>query len=154
MASPNESDFRTDKKQAAIDGNRPKATADEQTTGPALIAYIFIVPTEKELPLEILRNLLTHEVSRNSAGFPATEQPAPTTTDSWLPHPAAAEYLGISESTLYRYAGQGRIEARKLGGRLEYRRSALNHFKEQQIRPTRRSRNRGTIAPMLLGSGN
>jgi excisionase family DNA binding protein len=154
MASPNEFEFRTDEKQAATNGNRPKAAAQEQSNGPAFVAYIFIVPREKELSLDILRTLLTQEVSRNSAGFPAAEQHAPTTADSWLPHPAAAEYLGISESTLYRYAGQGRIETRKLGGRLEYRHSVLNQFKEQHIRPTRRSRNRGTIAPMLLGSGN
>jgi excisionase family DNA binding protein len=72
----------------------------------------------------------------------------------WLTHAEAASYLGVAVSTLYHYAEQERIECRKIGNRLEYRRSSLDRFKESLIRPARRSRNRGTIAPMLLGSGN
>jgi excisionase family DNA binding protein len=71
----------------------------------------------------------------------------------WLTHFEAARYLGVSTSTLYRYAEQERIECRKTGNRLEYRRSTLDRFKENQIRPARRSRPRGIIAP-TLGSGN
>jgi excisionase family DNA binding protein len=73
--------------------------------------------------------------------------------DSWLDHSDAAEYLGVAKSTLYRYACEERIECRKLGGRLEYRRSTLEKFKDQQIRPARHFRARGIIAP-ALGSGN
>jgi hypothetical protein len=35
----------------------------------------------------------------------------------------------VSKSTLYHYSSGEQIERRKLGGRLEYRRSALDHFK-------------------------
>ena len=72
--------------------------------------------------------------------------------DVWLTHAEAARYVGVAISTLYRYAEQERIECRKLGNRLEYRRSSLDRFKENQIRPPRRTRSRGIIAP-TLGSG-
>jgi hypothetical protein len=49
----------------------------------------------------------------------------------------AADYLGISKSTLYRYVSQQRIECRKMAGRLEYRESSLDKAKQAQIRPAR-----------------
>jgi excisionase family DNA binding protein len=75
------------------------------------------------------------------------------TNGVWLTHSEAARYLGVAISTLYRYAEQEKIECRKLGNRLEYRRSSLDRFKENQIRPPRRARSRGIITP-TLGSGN
>jgi excisionase family DNA binding protein len=72
--------------------------------------------------------------------------------DPWLVYSEAAEYLGVAKSTLYRFACEGRIETRKIAGRLEYRRVTLDTFKEQQIRPARRSRTRGIIT-QALGSG-
>jgi excisionase family DNA binding protein len=71
----------------------------------------------------------------------------------WLTHSEAACYLVVAISTLYRYAEQERIECRKLGNRLEYRRSSLDRFKENQIHPARRARSRSIITP-TLGSGN
>jgi hypothetical protein len=73
--------------------------------------------------------------------------------ETWLNHVGAAEYLGISKSTLYHYACQQRVECRKLGGRLEYRRSVLDRFKEEQVRPVRRSRGQRSIIKSALGSG-
>jgi len=67
--------------------------------------------------------------------------------------PEAAKYLGISKSTLYRYACQQTIESRKLGGRLEYHRSTLDGFKNRQIRPARRYVEPGGIITAALGSG-
>jgi predicted DNA-binding transcriptional regulator AlpA len=55
--------------------------------------------------------------------------------DSWLGHSEAAAYLGVSKSTLYHYSCHERIVRRKLGGRLEYRRSALDKFKEDHTLP-------------------
>jgi excisionase family DNA binding protein len=55
--------------------------------------------------------------------------------DSWLDHSEAAAYLGVSKSTLYHYSSSEQIERRKLGGRLEYRRSALDKFKEAHTLP-------------------
>ncbi|MDE3135877.1 MAG: helix-turn-helix domain-containing protein [Acidobacteriota bacterium] len=77
-------------------------------------------------------------------------KPQAGSEDPWLRHAQAAAYLGISKSTLYRYAEQQRIESRKLGNRLEYRRSSLDRFKDQHVRPARRPlRVRGIIAPAL-----
>jgi excisionase family DNA binding protein len=102
---------------------------------------------------------LLKQVNGNS-GPSATAQIADVRTmnsprpqsEPWLEHPEAADYLGVSKSTLYRFACEGRIETRKLGGQLEYSRLTLDKFKEQQIRPARRPRSRGIIAP-TLGSG-
>ena len=79
--------------------------------------------------------------------------PTAATDDPWLGHADAAMYLGVAPSTLYRYSCQEKIETRKVGGRLQYRRSTLDRFKSQQIRPARRSCTRGTIVA-TLGSGN
>jgi predicted DNA-binding transcriptional regulator AlpA len=55
--------------------------------------------------------------------------------DAWLRHSDAAAYLGVSRSTLYHYSSGEQIERRKLGGRLEYRRSELDHFKQAHTLP-------------------
>jgi len=73
--------------------------------------------------------------------------------DPWLKHAEAADYLGISKSTLYQYACQQKIECRKLAGRLEYRRSTLDQFKDRQIRPAHRWFSKAGIIPTALGSG-
>jgi excisionase family DNA binding protein len=92
--------------------------------------------------------------SPNGAHFSVTPVAPTNETDGvWLTHSEAACYLGVAISTLYRYAEQERIECRKLGNRLEYRRSSLDRFKENQIHPARRARSRGIITP-TLGSGN
>jgi len=73
--------------------------------------------------------------------------------DRWLEHTEAAKCLGISKSTLYRYVSQQRIECRKIGGRLEYRQSALEKLKREQTRPARLSHHAGGIIPSALSSG-
>jgi excisionase family DNA binding protein len=72
--------------------------------------------------------------------------------DPWLRQTEAANYLGISKSTLYQYACQHKIECRKLGGRLEYRRSTLDRFKDLQVRRTHEWCRRSIITT-ALGSG-
>lgn len=139
-----------------------KSVCDEETVNNAeklevpnnqiLLACILLVPKDAAPLLALLK-----QVNGNSgpstapqiADLHAINSPRP---ESWMGHPEAADYLGISKSTLYRFACEGRIETRKLGGRLEYSRSTLDKFKEQQIRPARRPRTRGIIAP-TLGSG-
>ncbi|MGH7743872.1 MAG: helix-turn-helix domain-containing protein [Candidatus Dormibacteria bacterium] len=72
----------------------------------------------------------------------------PARDDSWLGHSGAAAYLGVSKSTLYHYSCHEEIERRKLGGRLEYRRSALDKFKEAHTFPAScRSTSARIIAP-------
>jgi len=73
--------------------------------------------------------------------------------DPWLRQTEATNYLGISKSTLYQYACQRKIECRKLGGRLEYRRSTLDRFKDLQVRRTHEWFPRKSIITTALGSG-
>lgn len=141
-----------------------KSVCDEETVNNAeklevpnsqiLLACILLVPKDAAPLLALLKRV------NGNSGPSAIEQipdvrtmnsPRPQ-SESWLTHPEAADYLGVSKSTLYRFACEGRIENRKLGGRLEYSRLTLDKFKEQQLRPARRSRTRGIIAP-TLGSG-
>ena len=94
---------------------------------------------------ETLISVLQEFVSSAEGLAPATFSPlaiAPTndSTSVWLTHPEAAKCLGISTTTLYRYVEQERIEFRKIGNRLEYRRSTLDQFKEQHVRSARRPR--------------
>ncbi|MHB1935830.1 MAG: helix-turn-helix domain-containing protein [Acidobacteriaceae bacterium] len=44
----------------------------------------------------------------------------------------AAEYLGISSDSLYKYASEGVIPAFKLGNRWRFKRSLLDHWMELQ----------------------
>jgi excisionase family DNA binding protein len=46
---------------------------------------------------------------------------------------AAAEYLGISPDTLYKYATDGVIPAFKLGNRWRFRKSRLDEWMDEQI---------------------
>lgn len=139
------------------DGTNRTASANttplsEQISPPVLVAC-FILPSEQaETIITILQGIAANSSNGSSLSVPhaaLTEEPK----SAWLTHSEAARYLGVAISTLYRYAEQERIECRKLGNRLEYRRSSLDRFKENQIRPPRRARSRGIIMP-TLGSGN
>lgn len=44
----------------------------------------------------------------------------------------AAEYLGISGDTLYRYASEGFVPAFKLGNRWRFRKSLLDHWMDEK----------------------
>ena len=136
-----------------MDNGRPPI-GRRQIGDSTVVACVVFQTRDPEHLLELLREALTgiaDPVPETSAILP-TVAPC-STSDPWLKHPEAAEYLGIAASTLYRYACQQRIESRKLGGRLEYRRSALDKFKDLQIRPANRWPPRGGIIPAALGSG-
>jgi predicted DNA-binding transcriptional regulator AlpA len=153
MTSPNDSEFQSSKDDPPLNDSPPVLLRREDSNAPSLVAYIFVVPREAGQPLEVLRNLLSQRVFQNLVSFPAAEGPSSPTPDSWLSHPNAAKYLGISESTLYRYAEQERIECRKLCGRLQYRLASLDEFKNQHIRPARRAHRGGGIITSALSSG-
>jgi Helix-turn-helix domain len=93
--------------------------------GPRLVACVLLLPEDAEVLAGLLCNLATN--SNASRDLDTLARPdhflRPEPLDSWLPHVEAAKFLGVSISTLYRYACQKKIEARKLGGRLEYRRT-------------------------------
>jgi len=117
----------------------------------ATFVACFVLPAaQAEQLIAMLRNIAVKPpVDSSSTTLPiATPQ-----SSSWLTHVEAAAYLGVAISTLYRYSEQERIECRKIGNRLEYRRASLDRFKEQQIRPARRARARSIIAS-TLDSGN
>lgn len=128
--------------------------AKRQTGDPTVLACVVFETHDAKHLLEVLRQALTGIA--DPAPEPSVAMPtiAPQSdSDGWLKHPDAAEYLGIATSTLYRYACQHRIESRKLAGRLEYRRSVLDKFKDLQIRPAKRWSSPRSIIPTALGSG-
>ncbi len=134
-------------------GSPTISPSSEQISSPTLVAC-FLLPSEQVETLICMLQGIAANSSRAVTPLSSSFDPMPSTSHAaWLTHFEAAKYLGVSTSTLYRYAEQERIECRKTGNRLEYRRFALDRFKENQIRPARRSRPRGIIAP-TLGSGN
>ena len=138
------------KQATATDGR-----ADEAREHPRLLACLLIVPSDAEPIVTLLEQLAAS--SQTPIDFPSLLgrdfSGAPTIEDRWLEHTEAANCLGISKSTLYRYASQQRIECRKIGGRLEYRKSALEKLKREQTRPARLSHHAGGIIPPALSSG-
>ena len=124
--------------------------------GTTVLTCILVFAKESEAILAILKKLAADspKAGQVSATLIRKIETPLEPNDAWLHHNEAAEYLGVSKSTLYRYAEQGHIESRKLGNRLEYRRSGLDEFKNQKIRPARRpAHGRGIIAPAPV-SGN
>jgi excisionase family DNA binding protein len=126
-----------------------------QTGDPTVLACVVFQTRDPEQLVQLLREALT----RIAAQVPTVPPASPMTSlkrnadDHWLRHSEAAEYLGISKSTLYRYACQQKIECRKLAGRLEYHCSTLDQFKDLHIRPTQCGISRRSIIPTALGSG-
>lgn len=119
-----------------------------------LLVACFVLPAEQaEKLISVLQDIVRSPASESPHTLAQPAITSLTKSNSWLTHVEAASYLGVAVSTLYRYAEQERIECRKIGNRLEYRRASLDRFKEQQIRPARRPRARGIMAP-TLGSGN
>lgn len=123
-------------------------------SGRALIACIFLSPEDGRPILNLLRGLAENSRSSSLLEEVANKfSPSGATADCWMGHPEAAAFLGLSPSTLYRYACQRRLEYRKLGGRLQYRESELERFKQAQIRTPRGSAN-SSILSETFRSGN
>jgi excisionase family DNA binding protein len=57
---------------------------------------------------------------------------APAATREVMDIRQAADYLGISSDSLYKYASEGLIPAFKLGNRWRFKRSLLDHWMELQ----------------------
>ena len=140
-ATPQQSHRRSDTQESQVDQPEP----------PQLLACLLILPSDAEPIVSLLRNLAASLPC--TAALPLVAEYATATADPWLKHEQAADYLGISKSTLYQYVSQEKIECRKLCGRLEYRRSSLDAFKDQQIRPAHRWFSQQSIITGALGSG-
>jgi len=118
-------------------GRSTQGDPRDNVAAPRLVACLLLVPEDAHAILSFLQKLAVSGRDR-SPDRPAIDgntsmQSAPE--DSWLRHSEAAAYLGVSKSTLYHYSSGEQIERRKLGGRLEYRRSALDHFKQAHTLP-------------------
>lgn len=154
MATAGHANRNEDQTEGSIDRSSENAML-ELPKSQLLITCILLMPQDAAPILALLQKVIPTPISSG--------QPMTTTVrsiaahepeqDSWLEHSQAAEYLGVARSTLYRYACQERIEARKLGGRLEYRRSTLDKFKDQHVRPARRSLHARGIIPSAPNSG-
>jgi excisionase family DNA binding protein len=81
------------------------------------------------------------------------EVPMSRAEDQWLDLSHAAEFVGVSTSTLYKYTSHGKIEFGKLAGRLQFRRSVLEGFMEKQVHPARNGPQLRSIISAALGSG-
>jgi len=129
--------------------NGRNPSGNGQASDPTVLACVVFQTQDPERLVELLRHALT--------GIPDQVRPEPQNTagrslqehfeELWLKHKEAAEY------PLYQYACQQKIECRKLGGRLEYRRSTLDQFKDGQIRPAHRWFSRRGIIPAAPVSG-
>jgi excisionase family DNA binding protein len=117
------------------------SAAAKEDSSPAFVACFVLPRKQAETLISVLQEYVSNPEGFSPANF-STLSLAPTEDSAavWLAHPEAAKCLGISRTTLYRYAEQQRIEFRKIGNRLAYRRSALDQFKEQHVRPARRPR--------------
>ncbi len=131
--------FTTDGKESpgSERGRSTQGDLRDNAAAPRLVACLLLVPEDAHAILSFLQKLAVSGRDR-SPDIPtfdgnASMQSAPE--DSWLRHSEAAAYLGVSKSTLYHYSSGEQIERRKLGGRLEYRRSALDKFKEDHTQP-------------------
>jgi predicted DNA-binding transcriptional regulator AlpA len=104
---------------------------------PVLVAcVVFQTPAPEHLVQKIREAITALAVQKSACPIiPEITSLQPVSEDPWLRHSEAAAYLGVSESTLYHYSSGEQIERRKLGGRLEYRRSALDHFKQAHTLP-------------------
>ncbi len=120
---------------------------ESQGDDPVVVACIVVKGIDPTHLFDLVKRAFSDFSHSEMKPVVLTTTPRETEADDlWLSHSAAAEYLGISISTLYKYACQQRIECRKVGGRLDYRRSELDRFKEDQIRPARCCQRRGIIA--------
>ena len=130
-------------------------TGKGQADDPTVLACVVFQTHDPEHLVQLLRRALTGvgDQARTEPLTSVTRSHQAESNDLWLKHTEAAEYLGISKSTLYQYACQQKIECRKLGGRLEYRLSTLDQFKDLQIRPAHRWFSQKGIIPSALGSG-
>jgi excisionase family DNA binding protein len=132
----------------------PSSSQREELHQTGMLVACFVLPAEQaEKLLSMLQDIARNPTSEAPLNLAQPAITAGTQSNSWLTHVEAAAYLGVAVSTLYRYAEQERIECRKIGNRLEYRRASLDRFKESLIRPARRVRTRAIIEP-TLGSGN
>ena len=118
-------------------GRSTQGKCREQANTPRLLACLLLSPEDSEPIFKLFQKLATRKPDLPAHGVTTETEVLmqPACDDSWLSHSEAAAYLGVSKSTLYHYSCYEEIERRKLGGRLEYRRSVLDKFKQAHTLP-------------------
>jgi len=116
-----------------------------------VLACLLILPDDAEPIVSLLKSLAASLPCTAFVPFVDGKDSPKAMNDPWLRH-AAADYLGVLKSTLYQYACPQKIECRKLAGRLEYRRSTLDQFKDHQIRPAHRRFSKRSLPPDCDGA--
>jgi len=129
--------------------------AKEDAPVPTMLACFILLPQQAESFISFLKDLASvatdiTQISSMPLVFTADSKEP---DETWLSHVDAANYLGVSKSTLYRHAEQEQLESRKFCGRLQYRVSTLERFKNQHLRPSRRSNPDGAIIGSAPTSG-
>jgi helix-turn-helix protein len=140
------------------DSENDRGTQDDlrnKADTPKLVACLLLVPEDAQAILGFLQKLAVGGRDllpvRPAIDASASLHSAPE--DCWLGHSEAAAFLGVSKSTLYHYSCHEQIERRKLAGRLEYRRSTLDKFKEAHTLPARRHSSAESIITSAHSSG-
>ncbi len=134
---------------------RPTEPSAQRVVEPqSACAYVLVISSVEGPVMEALEKLIAALTSQGPVVLPTSARKAQLeVVDSWLEHAAAAEYLGVGRSTLYRYSEHQEIESRKFCGRLQYRLSSLDEFKALHIRLSRHSEEHGAIIPTAPRSG-
>jgi excisionase family DNA binding protein len=152
MNHPNQSVFQRSEPQRSEVESQSQRDPGAHSNRPRFVACLVLLPEDSKSLADLLQEFASTSPAVRNVGEPTEPRPPiqPPNEDSWLTHEEAALCLGVSKTTLYRYACQHVVESRKMGGRLQYRQSALDRFKEQHTRPARfRSHAESIITPAL-----
>lgn len=136
-------------------GNSVQGSRSEEAKAARLVVCLLLLSEDSEPILQLLQKFAMRdpELSPQKVTTDTGETVPSTAMDSWLGHSEAAAYLGVSTSTLYHYSCHEQIERRKLGGRLEYRRSVLDEFKRAHTLPASCHSTSARIIPSAHSSG-
>ena len=111
---------------------------------PVELVFVFVANVAvTEQTEKALLGLKSAQVAANlteriaAAPLPSVHGTASEPEDPWLNAEQSAACVGVSVSTLYKYSSQKKIEYRKVAGRLQFRKSTLDQFMEEQIHPAR-----------------
>jgi hypothetical protein len=118
-----------------LDNSTANSRAKDQTM--KFVACLFLLPEDSDSILNLFQSLGTNilDFRGQSSLTEASLSSQSPSEDTWLNHSEAAVYLGVSRSTLYHYSCDAMIERRKFAGRLQYRRSTLENFKQAHTLP-------------------
>lgn len=132
-------------------------TEEAAQSRPVQLVFVFNGPLPQEFQPAIATLANTLNVA-TGAGAPkastaAHEPQPPIEEDPWLGMDDSAKYLGVTKSTMYKYAHERTIEHRKVCGKLQFRRSALDLFLNEHVRPARQPRPKRRRIALAFGSG-